>query len=182
MNNIFLPKLAKIGSVILLLALSAPGQKHKWAGRELDAAEWRIHEELAMLPFHGVFETINFELRDKTIILSGQVMRETVKINAERAVKSLDGIETVVNEIEVLPASKQDDAIRMRVYREIYESKPLERYGTLGFPSIHIIVKNGTVTLEGVVDTQEDRSAAHLKALKSAHYVIDNLRVVTPEG
>lgn len=167
---------------MLLIAMNAPAQEHKWAGRALDAVEWRIHAELAMLPFHGVFETIDFELRGKTVILSGHVMRETVKINAERAVKSLDGIESVVNEIEVLPASKQDDAIRMRVYRAIYESKPLERYGTLGFPPIHIIVKNGTVTLEGVVDSEEDRSIAHLKALKCAHYVVDNLRVVAPVG
>jgi hyperosmotically inducible protein len=181
MKNTLAPKFAKIGCAILLVALPTLGQEHKWAGRTLDAAEWRIHEELSMLPFYGVFDTLRFELRDKTVILSGLVVRETVKTNAERVVKRLDGIETVVNEIEVLPSSRRDDAIRMRVYRAIYESRSLEQYGTRALPPIHIIVKNGAVTLEGVVYSEADRSAAHLKTLKAGHYVTDNLRVA-PEG
>jgi osmotically-inducible protein OsmY len=174
-------KLAKVGGAILLIALTVSGQEHKWAGRTLDETEWRIHEELAMLPFHGVFETLNFELRDKTVTLSGQVIRETVKINAERIIKRLDCVETVINQIEVLPSSRQDDAIRMRVYRAIYETRPLEHYGTRAIPQIHIIVQNGTVTLEGVVDSEEDRSAAYLKAVKSAHHVVSNLRIAPEE-
>jgi hyperosmotically inducible protein len=181
MKNTLAPKFAKIGCAILLVALPTLGQEHKWTGRTLDAAEWRIHEELSMLPFYGVFDTLRFELRDKTVILSGLVVRETVKTNAERVVKRLDGIETVVNEIEVLPSSRRDDAIRMRVYRAIYESRSLEQYGTRALPPIHIIVKNGAVTFEGVVYSEADRSAAHLKAPKAGHYVTDNLRVA-PEG
>ena len=174
-------KLATVGSAILLIALTVSGQEHKWAGRALDETEWRIHEELAMLPFHGVFETLDFELRDKTVVLSGHVIRETVKINAERVVKRLNSVETINNQIEVLPPSKQDDAIRMRVYRAIYETRPLDQYGTRASPPIHIIVKDGTVTLEGIVDSEEDRSAAYLKAVKSAHHVVNDLRVAPEE-
>jgi hyperosmotically inducible protein len=174
-------KLARVGGAVLLIALTASGQEHKWAGRTLDETEWRIHEELAMLPFHGVFETLDFELRDKTVVLSGHVIRETVKINAERVIKRLDCVETVINQIEVLPSSRQDDAIRMRVYRAIYETQPLEHYGTRASPSIHIIVKDGTVTLEGAVDSEVDRSAAYLKAVKSAHHVVSNLRIAPEE-
>ena len=174
-------KLATVGGAMLLLALTVSGQEHKWAGRTLDETEWRIHEELAMLPFHGVFETLDFELRDNTVVLSGHVMRETIKINAERVVKRLDCVETVVNQIEVLPPSKQDDATRMRVFRAIYETQPLEHYGTRASPPIHIVVKNGTVTLEGAVDSEEDRSAAYLKAVKSAHHVVNDLRVAPEE-
>lgn len=181
MRNILPLTFAKIGCAALLVALPALGQEHKWAGRTLDATEWRIHEELAMLPFHGVFDTLRFELRDRTVILSGQVVRETVKTNADRVVKGLDGIENVVNQIEVLPSSRQDDAIRMRVYRAIYESQPLVQYGTRALPPIHIIVKNGAVTLEGVVDSEADRSTAFLRALKAAHHVTNNLRVVTAQ-
>ncbi len=100
-------KFAKIVCTILLVTLPVLGQEHKWAGRTFDSTEWRIHEELAMLPFNGVFDTLRFELRDKTVILSGHVVRETVKTNAERVVKRLDGIENVVNQIEVLPSSRQ---------------------------------------------------------------------------
>jgi len=181
MNNTLPLKFAKLGCAVLLGVLPILGQEHKWAGRTLDATEWRIHEELAMLPFHGVFDTLGFELRDKTVILSGHVVRETVKTNAERVIKRLDGIENVVNQIEVLPSSRQDDAIRMQVYRAIYKSPPLEQYGTRALPPIHIIVKDGAVTLEGVVDSDADRSTAYLRALKAAHHVTNNLRVVTPQ-
>lgn len=181
MKNTMPLKLAKIGCAILLAALPALGQEHKWAGRTLDGLEWRIHEELAMLPFHGVFDTLRFELQGKTVILSGQVVRETVKINAEREIKRLDGVESVVNKIEVLPSSRRDDAIRMNVYRAIYQKQPLEKYGTRAVPPIHIIVKDGNVTLEGAVDSETDRNMAYLRALKAARFVTNNLRVAPEE-
>lgn len=181
MKKTVLMRLAGIGCAILLAPLFAPAQEHKWAGRTLNDAEWRIHEELAMVPFHGVFDTLRFELQDKTVILSGQVLRESVKVNAERAVKRLGGVESVVNQIEVLPSSRRDDAIRMNVYRAIYEKQPLEQYGTRALPSIHIIVKDGYVTLEGAVDSEPDRTKAHVQALKAALHVTNNLRVA-PEG
>jgi osmotically-inducible protein OsmY len=65
----------------------------------------------------------------------------------------------------------------MNVYRAIYEEEPLEKYGTRAAPPIHIIVRNGWVTLEGVVDSDTDRSMAQLRALKVTAHVADNLRV-----
>lgn len=127
-------KLFGLGCAILLASLFAFAEEHKWAGRTLNDLEWRIHEELAMVPFYGVFDTVRFELRDKTVTLSGQVLRESVNVNAERVVKRLDGVENVVNQIEVLPSSRRDDAIRMNVYRAIYEKEPLEQYGTRAVP------------------------------------------------
>jgi len=174
-------KLATIGCAALLAALPAAGREHKWAGRTLDGLEWRIQEELAVLPFHGVFDTLRFELRGKTVTLSGQVVREAVKMSAERAVKMLDGVDSVVNQIEVLPKSDRDAAIRMRVYRAIYQSRALEKYGTRAFPPIHIIVKDGAVTLEGVVDSEVDRRMAYLQASKAARPVTTNLRVAPEE-
>jgi hyperosmotically inducible periplasmic protein len=174
-------KLAGIGCVMLFAALPAVAQDHKWAGRTLDGLEWRIHEELTMLPLHGVFDTLRYEVQGKTVTLSGQVVRETVKMNAERAVKRLDGVDRVVNQIEVLPSSERDDAIRMKVYRAIYQSRPLEKYGTRAVPPIHIIVKNGAVTLEGVVDSEPDRRMAYLQASKVARPVTTNLRVAAEE-
>jgi len=164
-----------IGMVLATFLVSA--QDHKWAGRTLDDFEWAIHEKLAVLPFHGVFDTLRFEVQDKTVTLSGQVVNESVKRNAERAVRQMNGVENVVNKFEVLPSSRRDDALRMNVYRAIYEKQPLEKYGTREAPSIHIIVKDGWVTLEGVVDSDEDRGMAHLRALKVTPHVSDNLRV-----
>jgi len=84
MKNTLPMNLTKIGCAILLATLPALGQEHKWAGRTLDGLEWRIHEELAMLPFHGVFDTLRLELRGKTVTLFGQVVRDTVKITTVR--------------------------------------------------------------------------------------------------
>jgi hyperosmotically inducible protein len=161
----------------LFAALPAAAQEHKWAGRTLNGIEWRIHEELATLPFHGVFDTLRFELQGKTVTLSGQVVRESVKANAEAAVARIEGVERVVNQIETLPSSGRDEALRIKVYRAIYQSRPLEKYGTRAMPPIHIIVKDGAVALEGVVDSEADRRLAYLQASKAVRPVTTNLRV-----
>lgn len=181
MNNTIRAKLLGVGCIAMFAALPMLAQDHKWAGRTLNDLEWRIHEELSMVPFQGVFDTLKFELRDKTVTLSGHVVRETAKANAERVIKRLDGVENVVNQIEVLPSSRRDDAIRMNVYRAVYEKQPLEKYGTRAMPPIHIIVKDGYVTLEGFVDSDEDRNSAYVRARKAAAHVVNNLRVA-PEG
>ena len=165
----------------MLTALYALAQEHRWAGRTLNHLEWTIHEKLAVLPFHGVFDTLNFEVQGKTVTLSGQVVNERVRNSAERAVRQLDGVESVVNQIEVLPSSRRDDALRVRMYRAIYQVQPLEKYGTRAVPPIQIIVKDGWVTLEGVVDSDADRSMAHLRALKVTSQVSDRLRVAPEE-
>lgn len=177
MRKAVLLKLIGIGCAVLLASLLAFAEEHKWAGRTLNDLEWRIHEELTMVPFYGVFDTVRFELRDKTVVLSGHVLRESVKANAERVVKRLDGVKSVVNQIEVLPSSRRDDAIRMNVYRAIYEKEPLEQYGTRAVPPIHIIVKDTHVTLEGVVDSEADRNTAYTRAWKAGLHVTNNLRV-----
>ena len=181
MKNTLLQRLLGIGCVTMLFASYAFAQHHKWAGRTLDDFEWTIHETLATLPSSGVFDTVRFEVQGKTITLTGQVVSESVKQNAERVLRQLDGVDNVVNQIEVLPSSRRDDALRMNVYRALYEKQPLEKYGTRAAPSIHIIVKNGWVTLEGVVDSDADRSAAHLRALSVTPHVSDNLRVAPAE-
>lgn len=176
-------RILRIGTVTLLAALSVSAQDHKWAGRPLEILEWTVHEKLAALPSYGVFDTIRFEVQGNTVILSGQVVRESVKQNAERMVNKLDGVGSVVNHIEVLPSSRRDDALRMNVYRAIYGKQPA--------PPIHIIVKDGWVTLEGVVDSETDRSMVRLRALNATAHLSDNLRVaptavipavVGPEG
>jgi hyperosmotically inducible protein len=181
MNNKLSRRILRIGCATILAALGALAQEHKWAGRSLDDLESTIHERLAALPSHGVFDTLNFEVQGKAVILSGQVVNPGVKQTAESAVAQLNGVEKVVNRIEVLPSSKQDDALRMNVYRAIYETQPLEKYGIRADRPIHIVVKGGWVSLEGVVDSEADRSMVHVRALKVTPHVSDNLRV-SPEG
>jgi hyperosmotically inducible periplasmic protein len=182
MKKIFWHRISRIIAATLLVSLGVFGQEHKWAGRTLDGLEQTIHGRLADLPNHGVFDTLRFEIQDNTVTLSGQVVKESVKQSAERAVKELNGVESVINNVEVLPSSQRDDALRMNVYRAIYQKQPLEKYGTRTAPSIHIIVKDGWVTLEGVVDSEADRATARLRALKVTAHVSDNLRVVPEES
>jgi hyperosmotically inducible protein len=98
------------------------------------------------------------------VTLYGQVTRPALKSDAEAAVKSIEGVASVVNNIEVLPPSPMDDQLRRAVYRAIYGDPALARYSIQAVPSMHIIVKNGNVTLEGVVDSETDKNLAGLRA------------------
>jgi len=140
-----------------------------------------IRHQLVLLPYYSVFDNLAYRLEGDKVILEGQVVRPTLKSDAEAAVKSIEGVSTVVNNIEVLPLSPMDDQIRRAVYRAIYGDTALFRYGTSAVPSIHIIVKNGSVTLEGVTDNEADRNLANLRAngVPNVFAVKNNLRVVS---
>src|SRR6267142_2932258 len=105
----------------------------------------QVRHELAMLPYYGVFDWLEFEVRpDNTVVLRGQVVRPTTKSDAEARVKDIDGVKGVINEIQVLPLSPQDDRLRIALYRTLYNwDSPLFRYATQSIPSIHIIVDHG---------------------------------------
>ena len=140
-----------------------------------------IRHQLVLLPYYSVFDNLAYRLEGDKVILEGQVVRPTLKSDAEAAVKSIEGVSTVVNNIEVLPVSPLDDQIRRAVYRAIYGDNALFRYGLSAVPSIHIIVKNGNVTLEGVADNEADKNLANLRAsqVPNVFAVKNNLRVVS---
>jgi hyperosmotically inducible periplasmic protein len=124
-----------------------------------------VQRELLMLPNYSVFDYLAFRVEPGGIVrLLGQVTRPTLKTDAERRLKGIEGIEQVINDIEVLPLSPADDRIRLAVARNIYRSDALDRYGFQSQPSIKIIVKQGNVTLEGAVDSDTDKTIAGLKA------------------
>ena len=123
-----------------------------------------VRHQLVMLPWYSVFDNLAYQVEGDKVILSGQVTRPVLKSDAEAAVKSLEGVSSVVNNIEVLPASPMDEQLRRALYRAIYGDPGLSRYSVQAVPSIHIIVKNGNVTLEGVVDSETDKNLANLRA------------------
>jgi osmotically-inducible protein OsmY len=126
--------------------------------------EDRVRHEMRMLPYYSVFDDLSFRVDDSTVILRGQVTRPVLKTDAEAVVKRLPGVAKVDNQIEVLPLSDFDRQIRLKTYFAIYGFGPLERYGLGSWPSIHILVKNGQVTLKGVVDSEMDRNLVYLRA------------------
>jgi hyperosmotically inducible protein len=139
-----------------------------------------VRHRLVMLPYYGVFDDLGFTVNGSTVTLEGQVAQPVLKDDAERTVKKIEGVNKVVNNIEVLPLSPNDDRIRRAVYRAIFADENFAtRYGFSAVPSIHIIVKNGNVRLEGVVSSEFDRNLAGMKAngVPGAFSVVNDLRV-----
>jgi hypothetical protein len=145
-----------------------------------------VRKKILSLPEYGVFDDIHFGIQGKTVILYGYASRPILKTGAERAVKSIKGVEAVDNQIEVLPAYPNDDRIREAVYKAIYSAGPLQKYSgsrgfgernsiarmaggitndpPMGYHAIHIIVKNGNVILTGVVLNEMDAAIAEVRA------------------
>jgi hyperosmotically inducible protein len=138
-----------------------------------------VRHEVLMLPWFGVFDNISFRVDGFTVTLMGQVVRPSLRSDAENAVKHIEGVDKVVNQIEVLPVSPMDDRLRRELYRAIYGYPALEKYALGVQKPIRIIVKNGNLTLEGVVDNDNDKNLAGLRAngVSGIFSVTNNLRV-----
>jgi len=176
-------------AVVLLLNYTAYGsyqsQRKPQVRSQRDPAsatarlERLVRHELVMLPYYSVFDNLVFKVEGNQVELLGQVNRPTLKPDAERVVKAIEGVEGVKNSIEVLPVSPHDDRIRLAVYRAIYGHTALQRYGVQAVPPIHIIVKNGNVSLEGVVANAGDKNIAGIQAngVSGVFSVTNNLRI-----
>jgi hyperosmotically inducible periplasmic protein len=164
---------------IFAIAVVAAGM----ASAENDPAAARINKEvrheLVMLPYLDVFDNLSYRVDDNCVTLVGQVTRPTLKSDAERVVQRIDGVDKVDNQIEVLPLSNHDDRLRLSLYRAIYGYSSLNRYALPVMKPIRIIVKNGNVTLEGVVDNPADKNIANIRAngVHGVFSVTNNLRV-----
>jgi hyperosmotically inducible protein len=180
MRNKSLILRALIGGLALLLVASAPdvraAQRNKAlvglvpAGdrgdRQMEALGEEVRHQLLMLPYYSVFDWLQAQVKpDATVTLMGQVVRPTLKDDAEKSVKKLEAATWVVNNIEVLPLSPMDDQLRVALYRRIYNfESPLFRYATWSSPPIHIVVNNGHVALKGIVANQSDSQLAYMAA------------------
>ena len=160
-----------LGIGLILAASSLPAQ-HPPAAKPAAAApkseesqlSREIRHQLIVLPYYSVFDYIAFTLDTDKVTLSGYVLRPTLKAHAEAAVKSLEGVSSVKNLIEVLPKSSTDDDSRRAVYRAIFEDSTLQRYAVPEVPVIHVILRNGEVTLEGAVLTEAEKNLASTRA------------------
>ena len=164
-----------------LAAASASNRNQSPSGSQTSEA-WlanQVRHQLVMLPWYSVFDNLEYSVQGNKVVLAGQVVRPILKDEAASAVKHIEGVEEVDNQIEVLPVSNFDDQIRRAELREIYSFPSLQRYGLGTIPGIHIIVNNGHVILEGVVDNQTDKNLAGLRAhsVPNVFSVTNNLRV-----
>ena len=169
------------GSLALIVALCAPAfvvaQNQNSPAYQRLVKE--VRHELVMLPYLGVFDNLGYKVDGSTVTLVGQVTRPTLKSDAENVVKKIEGVEKVDNQIEVLPLSPNDDRIRRATYIALARSPQLDRYFMQAVAPIRIIVKNGNVTLEGVVGDKGDSDVANITAngVSGAFGVTNHLRV-----
>ena len=129
----------------MILVLGLPGvalaQEKSYSEGRL---EREVRHELMMLPYYGVFDNLAFKVDGYKVTLLGEVTRPTLNSDAEAVVKKIEGVESVDNQIAVLPLSPNDDRIRLAVYRAVYGQASLSRYALQAIPPIHFIIKNGT--------------------------------------
>jgi len=169
--------------VVTLFALVMMGysqDRNQPSAKSQERITREVRHELLMLPYFGVFDYIAFKVDGETVTLLGQVVRPTLKSDSENVVKRIEGVEKVDNQIEVLPPSPMDDRLRLQLYHKIYAYAPLEKYALGVQKPIRIIVKSGRVTLEGVVDNENDKNLAGLRAngVSGIFSVTNNLQVV----
>ncbi len=164
-----------IAGALAMAASDVPARKADAQTR----IEREVRHELVMLPYYGIFDNLAYRVDGTTVTLLGQVARPSLKSDAGNVIKSIEGVETVNNEIEVLPASPNDDRIRLAEYRIIYSQAMLKRYALQAVPPIHIIVKNGHVTLEGVLANESEKNVANLMAngVRGVFSVTNNLKI-----
>src|SRR5215470_1135225 len=147
--------------------------------RQHDRITREVRHELVMIPQLTIFDNLAYKVEGNTVTLLGSVRNAVIKDSAAQSVKRIEGVDQVVNNIEVLPPSPNDDRIRLGVAHAIFNDSRLFRYSMGAVPPIHIIVKNGHVTLEGVVDNQADKDTAGIRAntVPGIFSVENNLRV-----
>lgn len=174
-----LRKVLRISAAFVLLASMVPLAAARQTRVDNDRFTERIRKELVKIPSYGVYDNLGFEVKGNDVILYGQVVRPITRSDAERRVKRIEGVDRVINKIEVLSPSSSDDRIRRQVYRAIFSSGSLYRYAMGANPSIHIIVNHGHVSLDGVVSTKMDSQLAYMAAnrVPGVFSVTNNLRV-----
>jgi hyperosmotically inducible protein len=138
-----------------------------------------VRHELVMLPYYGIFDDLAYRVDGSKVTLFGAVTQPVLKSDAEKAVKRVEGVTQIDNQIEVLPLSPNDDRIRRAVYRSIFSKPGMEKYQLGAVPPIHIIVKNGNVTLVGPVVSEMDKNLAGIAAnsVSGVFGVKNNLRI-----
>lgn len=165
------------------IAMLAQNDRQKLGGTSgQDRITREVRHELVMLPYYSVFDNLAYQVNGDTVTLLGQVARPSLKDDAERSVKKIEGVEKVVNNIQVLSVSPSDDQIRHAEFRKIYSYPTLSKYAWGAVPPIHIIVDHGHVALEGVVDNESDKNVAEIqaKSVPGVFSVTNNLRVEKP--
>jgi hyperosmotically inducible protein len=161
------------------MILAVPALQASSGSNRVISLQDKVRHALVTLPYESLFDDLSYRVDGGTVSLFGQVTQPFKKSDAENAVKHIEGVTQVNNQIEVLPLSPIDEQLRVRTYRAVFRDPSLQRYALGVLPSIHIIVKNGNVKLTGIVSTEMDRNLAYMRAngVSGAFSVTNDLHV-----
>ena len=170
-----------LGLMALAAGLAGAASSGAPKSGDSDLAQ-RITHEIRMYPRYTIWDNVSFRVMDGNVELLGQVSQPYKKQDLQRLVQHVPGVAGVTNQVEVLPLSRFDDQLRLQVARNIFRDPVLQRYAIQSVPPIHIIVGNGKVTLEGVVNNDMEKQVAGIRAGQSMSFgaVVNNLRVENP--
>jgi hyperosmotically inducible periplasmic protein len=168
-------------TIMASLAIATSSARAGSVSPEVSAIESQVQHKLKMLPWYGVFDNLQYQINGTEVILSGQVVSEhnRTKSDAENLVRAIPGVTKVIDNIEVLPVSGFDNEIRRAEFRTIFSRSDLGKYTMGPIPQVHIVVRNGNVTLEGAVINQMDKTIAGMAAnsVPGVFSVTNNLRI-----
>ena len=160
-----------IAAVTMVAALSAPA----WAADRKDLQVARdVSKQVLTYPQFSIFDAVHMQIDNGIVTLTGKVTMPYKKNDLEKRVAKIDGVHQVVNQIAVLPVSPFDDELRFRIARAIYGNSSFWSYGSMANPPIHIVVENGHVTLDGVVNSNTDRMLARSIASSFGAFSVTN--------
>jgi osmotically-inducible protein OsmY len=143
----------------------------------------KLGHEIRMYSRYTIWDNVALRVREGDVELVGQVSQPFKKADLGRLAQRVPGVRSVTNELKVLPTSPFDDRLRLQIARALYRDPVLSRYAIQAVPPIHIIVDNGHVTLEGVVNNEMEKNVAGIRAAQaglSFGQVTNNLRVERP--
>jgi BON domain-containing protein len=169
-----------LATLLITTAFGQNAAHDQLSPKGIDRIAKEVRHEILLLPYYGVFDVLSYKVDPNgTVTLMGSVTRPTLKSDAENVVKKIEGVETVDNQINVLPPSPNDDRIRRAAFNAIYGYPALNKYAWESVQSIHIIVNKGAITLEGQVDNEGDRNIGEIRAkgVQGAFSVTNNLKV-----
>ena len=160
-----------MAAMVVVLAVSAPA----WAAdrKDLQVAH-DVSRQVLTYPQFSIFDSVHMQVDDGIVTLTGKVTMPFKKNDIEKRVAKIDGVHQVINRVTVLPVSNFDDELRFRIARAIYGNSNFWNYGSMVNPPIHIIVENGHVTLDGVVNSNTDRMLARSIASSFGAFSVTN--------
>lgn len=160
-----------IAAAAAVLTLSAPA----WAADTGNLALFRqVQKQVLQYPHFTIFDTVNTQIDNGVVTLTGRVTMPYKRSDIEKRVARVQGVSRVDDRIEVLPASQFDDQLRFGIARAIYRHPAFQMYGSMVNPPIHVIVERGHVTLDGVVQSEVDKTIARSIASSFPAFSVKN--------